>query len=557
MTTRLGSVVLVVALFLAAGAGAAWFAQAAWESVVRYRTPYRFAEGRHLPRPGPGDRLFLITIDGLRQDISRELPFLSELRAAGADYEIQAGTPSYSRPGRATLATGTWPEIHGVSTNRYKGTLDADNIIRAAARSGRSCRIAGSKIWPALFERDIARCGAYRSLEENEVPGQFRSFAPTLEAEEGAGVAFVLAESADLTILDFTATDAAAHDRGVFSDEYLRQARRIDGIIRSVVQSVGLGNATFVVTADHGHLDRGGHGAAEAEVLRVPLVMAGPGVRAGVAGTARQIDVAPTVAALLGVPIPGAASGRVLVEALALPGDLPMLAHNASRGQQRAFAEAYAGAVGTGTAGLDPDPEAAIAAVRTHLVSHEQRRRLPASAGLGIVALALLTFGLGGGASTRRAVLAGAAACAVAWGIVVLAARQPLTLSAINYDEQVGAFFRPFILYGFVAFLAGSTVALWAGRQAPGSRFALVLRLAAVLGGAAVAIAGWAYGLGGLFSQQRLASVTTLFAVFVVALQVVGWCAAALAVGAVLALANRWRGNPPAQMPSPQRSLLL
>jgi hypothetical protein len=79
---------------------------------------------------------------------------------------------------------------------------------------------------------------------------------------------------------------------------------------------------TVVVTADHGHTRRGGHGGREAEVMRVPLVMAGRGIRAGAAlDHPRLIDIAPTVAALLGVPAPGHGLGRTLVEALAVDAD--------------------------------------------------------------------------------------------------------------------------------------------------------------------------------------------------------------------------------------------
>jgi hypothetical protein len=76
---------------------------------------------------------------------------------------------------------------------------------------------------------------------------------------------------------------------------------------------------TLVVTADHGHVAEGGHGGDEPEVTAVPLVLAGAGARAGARGTCAHLDVAPTLAALLGVAAPAAAEGRVLWEALEAP----------------------------------------------------------------------------------------------------------------------------------------------------------------------------------------------------------------------------------------------
>lgn len=60
---------------------------------------------------------------------------------------------------------------------------------------------------------------------------------------------------------------------------------------------------------------RGGHGSTLE--MRVPLLISGAGVRAGAAPKdARLVDVAPTIAALLGVRPPADAQGRVLDEVL-------------------------------------------------------------------------------------------------------------------------------------------------------------------------------------------------------------------------------------------------
>src|SRR5690606_8864122 len=53
-----------------------------------------------------------------------------------------------------------------------------------------------------------------------------------------------------------------------------------------------------------------GHGGTEPEVRRTPLVMAGPGIRAGDGFEGSHTDIAPTLAALLGLPLPSLASGR-------------------------------------------------------------------------------------------------------------------------------------------------------------------------------------------------------------------------------------------------------
>jgi hypothetical protein len=93
----------------------------------------------------------------------------------------------------------------------------------------------------------------------------------------------------------------------------------VDRQLADIVAALDLGRDAIVVTADHGHLPSGGHGGGEREVVEVPLVLAGAGVRPGATPRdAALLDVAPTVAALLGLPAPGHGLGRTLTEVLAL-----------------------------------------------------------------------------------------------------------------------------------------------------------------------------------------------------------------------------------------------
>ena len=54
--------------------------------------------------------------------------------------------------------------------------------------------------------------------------------------------------------------------------------------------------------------------------MHASFVVAGPGVAAGDLGVIRQVDVAPTLSALLGIAPPAHSSGAVLTRALAFGG---------------------------------------------------------------------------------------------------------------------------------------------------------------------------------------------------------------------------------------------
>ncbi len=67
--------------------------------------------------------------------------------------------------------------------------------------------------------------------------------------------------------------------------------------------------------ADHGGHDHG-HGTDRPEDMTVPLIFCGPGVKRGyhIKRTVSTMDVAPTILYALGIPIPEAWQGDVLVE---------------------------------------------------------------------------------------------------------------------------------------------------------------------------------------------------------------------------------------------------
>jgi hypothetical protein len=474
----------------------------------------------------------LVVVDGLRLDASRRMPFLNELRRRGADFVARVGTPSYSRSGRATLAIGSWPEIHGVTTNRHREAARVDNLIRAVARAGKTCRVAGSPIWPSLFGEDIAQCGEALRLKTKEGPGRFPSLRSAIETSERNALEFLLSRRGDLTIVDFVATDAAAHDRGGRSQEYEAEVLRVDGLIRELVEAISLEDAAVVVTADHGHLDIGGHGSSEREVIEVPAVWAGQGVRSGVSGTMGHVDVAPTIAALLGITIPGGAQGRIATELLAVPPETARTLEAAARRQQDRFARAYAeGGAVTLASAANPNPDPSIEDVHSAIVRSEQRRRAPLGLAMGLASLALLVFQWARrGAGERRGLFLGVIGYAIGYAALLVATGKPLTLSGINYDQQVDAFFRPFLVYAFVAYLAATLWLLWRAGAASFARlWALAQSLAVVI--AAVLALGLtlAYWRDGLLSQLTVAPVPVLFATFVASLQIVGVAAGALA----------------------------
>jgi hypothetical protein len=130
-------------------------------------------------------------------------------------------------------------------------------------------------------------------------------------------------------VAHFSQTDEAAHANGTVNPDgsisatYAQAIQNDDTYIKWVLGNYSaagiLGSTLVVVASDHGHINKGGHGGVEPEVLHIVLLMMGNGTKAGTYNTSiHQNSIAPTVAALMGWEVPSDASGTVLFEGLNL-----------------------------------------------------------------------------------------------------------------------------------------------------------------------------------------------------------------------------------------------
>ncbi len=312
-----------------------------------------------LPDPhGPrlARRVFLVIIDGLRLDKSYELPFLDELRRRGVDTEAQSHYPSWSRPNYVSILTGVPPVASGVRTNHHSTPVELDSLMDRAKAAGLKVACATDyDVLPKLFlrkrapdahdayhardpaiEPDVDEDGepipldidamdhplseaAIHAPDANYIsPFDDARYAPWPGGFTEVGTA-VAQGDAELVVMLVGSVDAAGHSHGGASVDYRIAAELADHALGRALARIDLNQDAIIVTADHGHTNRGGHGGIEPEVLSVPLILAGAGIKPGTsADDAHLIDLAPTVATLLGIPAPGHGLGRTLSEVLAL-----------------------------------------------------------------------------------------------------------------------------------------------------------------------------------------------------------------------------------------------
>jgi hypothetical protein len=345
-------VLLLPATCLALGFFARSLAGRALAAFTGYETP--FGAERDLPAapvaPAPSampaltERVVVILVDGLGVGPSRELPFLNELRQRGADVDARIGLPSLSLPGRAVLLSGAWSEIHGQATNYNPRSLRVEHIFALARRAGHGTALASGDTAHTLFRPHVAEFVLYP-----EEPGEatFDVYRAAARDQLAKARGLLQSSAAPFTFLELHFVDEAGHGWGGASDEYKEAARTSDDAIRELASLLDLSRTTLVVTADHGHVPEGGHGGPEEPVMMVPLIFAGRGVRVGVRLSASQSDVAPTLSALLGLPLPSSNQGLPVLDALVLPPEQRLSLLRATLRQRQAFLARYTGRLRT------------------------------------------------------------------------------------------------------------------------------------------------------------------------------------------------------------------
>jgi hypothetical protein len=319
-------VVIPALLLLWAQFGATSLALSSFNNLSFVSSPYRGNSPylEPLPETQPGQpvtkRVVLIVVDALRVDTSQAMPALNGLRQTGASRVSVVGVPSFSLPGWTVIGTGAWQEQSGFAANSPLNHIDLDTIFLSAKRSGLKTALVGSREWAQLYNQGVdivdtpkfpATGDHYHNLE----------VSISFDKDLGKRALAALEQEPDLALFYFEGVDEMSHGFGGISQQATDAAANVDQQIAMLLEQIDLSDTVVIVTSDHGQIDKGwdgggGHGGGEPVVLRTPLIAAGQGIRQGEYPDATQADIAPTVAALLGLAIPAHNQGDILLDML-------------------------------------------------------------------------------------------------------------------------------------------------------------------------------------------------------------------------------------------------
>ena len=256
-------------------------------------------------------KVLLVLMDGMRPDglCACGNPYVDELLAHSA-YTLKGTTvmPSVTLPCHVSLFHSVTPQRHGILTNTYVPQVrPVKGLCEVLAAAGKKCAFFYN--WEQL--RDLTRPGSLSRADF--VAGITHGYEEANRILADRTVAMLNSgETPDFIFLYLGWSDEAGHKYGWMTREYLAAVRQSFECIKRVVEALPE-EYRLIVTADHGGHARS-HGTDAPEDMTIPIFLRHSSIAPGeLPDGATILDIAPTIAAWLGVPADPDWEGRVLV----------------------------------------------------------------------------------------------------------------------------------------------------------------------------------------------------------------------------------------------------
>lgn len=262
---------------------------------------------------GSSNKVILVLSDGLRYDTAVSamgyLGHLVETRLASL-YKVIGELPSRSRPMYETIHTGLAANQHGIVSNSVVRRSSKPNVFQLAVQAHKVTAAAAYSWFSELYNRS-----PYDKVMDREVDdpalsiqhGRFYTEDEYPDVELLATAALLVRRfSPDYLLFHPMGVDHAGETHGADSPEYRSQVLRQDMWLAPYLDEWMELGYTILVSGDHGMNADGRHGGTTSDVREVPLYLIQPGVK-GAGDTGKllsQLQMAPTLCRLLGMPIP-------------------------------------------------------------------------------------------------------------------------------------------------------------------------------------------------------------------------------------------------------------
>ena len=257
----------------------------------------------------------LVTTDGVRPDAweAAECSSYAKLvRTGSATMSARCVLPSRTLSNHASMLFGVDPSVHGVLDNTGRGMADVPGLLQLlAAEKRRSCSFYAWEPLGSLYTSGALEHDGFEDVLDDP--------RADLLIARSAG-RYIRAERPDFALVYFGAVDHAGHADGWMSAPYLYQMRYLDDALAELIGFLPP-ESNLLCVSDHGGHDYD-HAMGTTLDVVIPFLVWGEGVAKGrvIDSAVTTLDVAPTLAHLLGISAPGSWTGETVGEAF--DGDL-------------------------------------------------------------------------------------------------------------------------------------------------------------------------------------------------------------------------------------------
>ena len=247
-----------------------------------------------------------------------EMPTVKKLMADGS-YTLKKRSvlPSSSAVNWASMFMGAGPEIHGFTE---WGSEKPELPSREISHYG-----LFPSVWGLFRDANpdaemgyIYEWGGMKYLAEMQAMNKEVNIAPSESNPRGctdAVVSYIKESCPAFVGIIFAQPDGVGHGDGHDTPAYYTKLKELDGYIGEIVKAVAdagmLDETIFIVTADHGGINKG-HGGKTMQEMETPFIISGKNVKKGYEFTESmmQFDVASTIAYIFNLKQPQVWIGR-------------------------------------------------------------------------------------------------------------------------------------------------------------------------------------------------------------------------------------------------------
>lgn len=246
-----------------------------------------------------------------------DMPTVKSLMKDGSyTLESRSILPSSSACNWASMIMGAGPELHGFTT---WGSTKPDLPSRVLTHYGLFPSVIGllRDQKPDAEIGYIYEWGGMAHLCEKAAVNHFVQTKGAGTSKDAAD--YIKAKKPTFTMVAFDEPDGVGHSKGHDTDEYYAKLKELDGYIAEIVNAVkeaGIYDETiFILTADHGGVDKG-HGGKTMKEMQIPFIVCGKNVKTGhqITSSVMQYDTAATIAYIFGLKRPQVWIARPVTE---------------------------------------------------------------------------------------------------------------------------------------------------------------------------------------------------------------------------------------------------